>query len=92
MALLVLCCLAEEPFIVAGDLNSSETFDYLWHGDPSGNREIMDRMNALGFYDCFHTAHTANTRCVPHNLTCPRRMPWVACSSGIQAGTYPRED
>jgi exonuclease III len=42
----------EEQFIVAGDLNSSETFDYLWRGGPRGNREIMDRMNALGFYDC----------------------------------------
>jgi exonuclease III len=42
----------EEPFIVAGDLNSSETFDYLWKGGPRGNREIMDRMNALGLYDC----------------------------------------
>lgn len=41
----------EEPFIVAGDLNSSETFD-LWPGGPRGNREIIERMNALGFYDC----------------------------------------
>jgi hypothetical protein len=39
----------EEPFIVAGDLNSSETFDY---PRPKGNREVMERMNALGFYDC----------------------------------------
>jgi exonuclease III len=43
---------AEDLFIVGGDLNSSETFDYLWRGGPRGNREIMDRMNALGFYDC----------------------------------------
>lgn len=42
---------AEEPLIVAGDLNSSETFD-LWRGGPRGNRELIDRMNALGFYDC----------------------------------------
>jgi exonuclease III len=40
---------AEEPFIVGGDLNSSETFD---DPRPRGNREIQDRMNALGFYDC----------------------------------------
>jgi exonuclease III len=40
---------AEEPFIVGGDLNSSETIDV---PRPRGNREIMDRMNALGFYDC----------------------------------------
>ena len=39
----------DEPFIVAGDLNSSETFD---NPRPRGNRELMDRMNALGLYDC----------------------------------------
>ena len=39
----------EEPFIVAGDLNSSETFDY---PRPKGNREVMERMNSLGLYDC----------------------------------------
>jgi hypothetical protein len=41
--------MAEEPFIVGADLNSSETIDI---PRPRGNREIMDRMNALGFYDC----------------------------------------
>jgi exonuclease III len=40
---------AEEPFIMGGDLNSSETID---NPRPRGNREVMDRMNALGFYDC----------------------------------------
>jgi hypothetical protein len=40
---------AEEPFIVGADPNSSETFD---HPHPRGNREIMDRLNALGSYDC----------------------------------------
>jgi hypothetical protein len=40
---------AEEPFIVGADLNSSETID---DPRPRGNREIMDRMNALGLYDC----------------------------------------
>jgi Endonuclease/Exonuclease/phosphatase family len=39
----------EEPFIVAGDLNSSETFDY---PRPRGNREVMEHMNAVGLYDC----------------------------------------
>lgn len=42
----------DDPFIVAGDLNSSETFDYLWRGGPRGNRELMDRLNALHLYDC----------------------------------------
>lgn len=43
---------ADEPFIVAGDLNSSETFDY---ARPRGNRELMERMNALGLFDCLRT-------------------------------------
>ena len=43
------------PFIVAGDLNSSETFDYLWSGGPRGNLEIMERMNALGFTECLRS-------------------------------------
>lgn len=42
----------DEPFIVAGDLNSSETFDY---PKPRGNREVMERMNALGLTDCLRT-------------------------------------
>ena len=46
---------ADEPFIVAGDLNSSETFDYLWGKKPRGNKEVMDRMNALGFHECLRT-------------------------------------
>lgn len=43
---------ADEPFVVAGDLNSSETFDY---AKPRGNREVMERMNALGLSDCLRT-------------------------------------
>ena len=42
----------DDPFIVAGDLNSSETFDY---PKPRGNREVMERMNALGLADCLRT-------------------------------------
>jgi exonuclease III len=42
----------DEPFIVAGDFNASETFDWWWGKKPRGNREIMDRFNALGLYDC----------------------------------------
>jgi len=38
----------EANWIVGGDLNSSETFDYLWRGGPRGNREILDRMTNLG--------------------------------------------
>lgn len=37
------------PWIIGGDFNSSETFDYTW---GSGNREIMKRMNNLGLQEC----------------------------------------
>jgi exonuclease III len=43
---------AEDPLIVAGDLNSSETFD---SPKDRGNREIMKRMNALGLVECLRT-------------------------------------
>lgn len=38
-----------ERFIVAGDFNSSETFDI---PRPRGNREIMERLNELGLIEC----------------------------------------
>lgn len=41
--------LVDVPWIVGGDLNSSETFDFTW---SSGNREILDRMESLGFTEC----------------------------------------
>ncbi len=41
--------LADVPWIVGGDLNSSETFDSTF---GSGNRETLDRMEALGFTEC----------------------------------------
>ena len=41
--------LDEMPWIVAGDLNSSVTFDATF---SSGNQEIQDRMSALGFVEC----------------------------------------
>lgn len=41
--------LKDTPWIVGGDLNSSETFDLTF---SSGNREILDRMEALGFSEC----------------------------------------
>ena len=43
---------ADKNWIVGGDFNSSETFDYLWNNGPRGNREIMDRLNALGLEEC----------------------------------------
>ena len=44
--------LKEMPWIVGGDLNSSETFDCTF---SSGNREILERMNMLGFSECLRT-------------------------------------
>lgn len=43
---------AEESWIVGGDYNASETFDTFWAGGPRGNKEIIDRMYALGFKEC----------------------------------------
>lgn len=42
---------ADEPFIVGGDFNSSETFD-LGRKGPTGNREFRERMNGLGLREC----------------------------------------
>jgi len=39
-------------WIVAGDLNSSTTFHFMWAGGPSGNQEIIDRLFALRFSEC----------------------------------------
>tara|TARA_B100000131_G_C17983373_1_gene559556 strand:+ start:154 stop:963 length:810 start_codon:yes stop_codon:yes gene_type:complete len=38
-------------WIIAGDFNSSTTFDWMWGKKPRGNQEIIDRMNSLGFVD-----------------------------------------
>jgi exodeoxyribonuclease-3 len=40
-----------EVWVIAGDFNLSETFD-LWPGGPRGNREYLDRMEALGLTEC----------------------------------------
>lgn len=40
-----------EPWIVGGDLNSSETLDNMWKRGPHGNREIQDRMRAPGLFE-----------------------------------------
>lgn len=56
-------CLIDHPlihsdgWIVGGDFNSSETFDYLWGSSPRGNLEIIERMNALGLYDALRTQY-----------------------------------
>jgi exonuclease III len=42
----------DELWIVAGDFNSSVTFDYMWKEGPRGNQEIIDRLNVLGLTEC----------------------------------------
>lgn len=44
--------LRNENWIVAGDFNSSVSFDYTW---GSGNQEIIDRMNAIGLMECLES-------------------------------------
>ncbi|SRR6266496_1039640 len=39
-------------WLIGGDFNSSETFDYLWPGGPRGNKEIIERMNSLDLTEC----------------------------------------
>lgn len=41
-------------WIVGGDFNSSLLFDF---PVDKGNRQVADRMNALGFIDCVHYCH-----------------------------------
>src|SRR5207249_3560585 len=40
------------PWIIGGDFNSSETFDYLWPGGPHGNLEFLGRMQGLSLTEC----------------------------------------
>jgi exonuclease III len=48
--------LRDDPWIIGGDLNASETFDYLWPGGPRGNRELLDRLVDLGLVEALrHT-------------------------------------
>jgi exonuclease III len=39
-------------WIIAGDFNSSETFDYLWKGGPIGSLEYIQRLEKLGLKEC----------------------------------------
>jgi len=49
------------PWVIGGDFNSSETFDYMWGSRPRGNREILDRMNVLGFTEVLRHSKNALT-------------------------------
>jgi hypothetical protein len=44
-------------WIIGGDLNSSETFDYQKKNRPRGNFEIIERMNAIGLFDALRSYH-----------------------------------
>jgi endonuclease/exonuclease/phosphatase family metal-dependent hydrolase len=43
--------LHQDPWVVGGDFNLSETFD-AWRGGARGNREYLDRMAVLGMTEC----------------------------------------
>jgi endonuclease/exonuclease/phosphatase family metal-dependent hydrolase len=45
----------DNNWVIGGDFNSSETFDYLWKGGARGNREIIERMNNLGLKECLRS-------------------------------------
>lgn len=49
-------------WIVAGDFNSSSTFDYVRGIKPRGNQEIINRMNDIGMTECLYTY---NGRLIP---------------------------
>lgn len=51
---------ADDPWIIAGDFNTCETFD-AWKGGPRGNREYLDRLDQLGLVDCLRLAKGALT-------------------------------
>lgn len=42
----------DESWIVGGDFNDSETFDYMWSGGPSGSLESILRLEQLGLKEC----------------------------------------
>jgi len=48
--------ITSENWIVAGDFNSSTTFDN-WSKSPRGNQEIIDRMNAIDLTECLYTSN-----------------------------------
>jgi len=54
----------EERFVVAGDFNSSETFDI---PKPRGNRDIMDRLNSLGLTEVLRVSRGELTPTFRHS-------------------------
>lgn len=44
--------MASGLWVIAGDLNASETFDDLWGDGPRGNRELLQRFSDLNLTEC----------------------------------------
>ena len=44
-----------DQWIIGGDFNNSETFDYMWKNGPHGNKEFLDRMGYLGLTECLRS-------------------------------------
>lgn len=48
---------SDDPWVIGGDFNSSETFDTKWGAKPRGNAEVLNRMRALGLTECLRSSH-----------------------------------
>jgi hypothetical protein len=83
-----------DRWVIAGDFNSSETFDN-WRGGPRGNREYLDRMAALGLVECLResqgvltpTFRNSDRNTVKHQIdhlfvTRPLADRLIACTTG----------
>ena len=56
-------------WLVGGDFNSSETFDYMWGPKPRGNKEVRERLETLGLKEClrYHAGELVPTFRNPAN-------------------------
>jgi endonuclease/exonuclease/phosphatase family metal-dependent hydrolase len=48
---------SSDPWVIGGDFNSSETFDFKWGPKPRGNAEVLNRMSALSLTECLRKVH-----------------------------------
>ena len=92
---------AAEPWLIAGDFNTSPTFDDSWPGGPHGNREYLGRLAELGLVECLVAAQgkltptfrNVSNRAVLHQLdhlfvTAPLAAQLVACAVGDPARVF----
>ena len=81
------------PWVVGGDLNASETFDYMWSGGPRGNQEILERMSNLGLVECLRHAYGKLRTDLPQHVRrarCPPDGPSVCDEfTPFKAGSLP---